>query len=769
MIFVMPNKTVGGTVMRLPAMKVLGLAGLFVCIGALPAAARGVQPWMNQALNPDQRASLVIKKMTRTEMLSLVRGWMGLPCRPNTPAPIPCIKKFHDVIGSAGYVPGIARLGIPPLQETDAGLGVSNMMGMMRPGDVATALPSGLSTAASFDPQMAYRGGAMIANEAWRKGFNVLLGPGADLIRDPRGGRAFEYFSEDPLLTGRLAAAAIQGIQSRHVVAVIKHYAMNDQETNRSWANAIISDSAMRESDLLGFELAIEGGHPGAVMCSYNLVNGAYACGNHHLLDDILKGDWQFPGWVMSDWGAVHNVNFAMAGLDQESAAVVDAEPYFGAPLKAALKNGTIPKARLVDMVHRILRSMFAVGVVDHPPVKSTIDYRADGDVALTVAKNGIVLLKNKAHLLPLNQKIERIAVIGGHADVGVLSGGGSSQVYPVGKPGTVVPIGGGGNPMMAALNTMVFDPSSPLAAMRKQSAKTEIRFDPGNYPSAAARLAKWADVVVVFATQWSSEGQDLPDLSLPNGQDALIDAVAAANPKTIVVLETGSAVTMPWLDKVGAVVEAWYPGQRGGDAIADILYGKVDPSGHLPITFPQNVRQLPQPAIAGLDVQEPEQGPGEAKQQGTVFDVDYSEGADVGYRWFAQKGIKPLFPFGYGLSYTTFNYSHLDIQGGKTLTVSFDVTNTGETAGRAVPQVYLTSRDGQALQRLIGFSSVSLDPQQTQHVTVSVDPRLLADFDAGAHDWRVPAGAYAVMVGRAATEPVLSGSATLDGEVLEP
>ena len=755
--------------MRLPAVKTLGVASLLVCICALPAAARGAQPWMNRALSPDLRASLVVKKMTRTEMLALVRGWMGLLCRPGTPPGIPCLKKFHDVIGSAGYVPGIARLGIPPLQETDAGLGVSNMMGMMRPGDVATALPSGLSTAASFDPQMANRGGAMIAKEAEHKGFNVLLGPAANLIRDPRDGRAFEYFSEDPLLTGRLAAAAIHGIQSRHVVAVMKHYAVNDQETNRNWANAIISEPALRESDLLAFELGIEDGHPGAVMCSYNLVNGTYSCGNHHLLDDILKGDWQYPGWVMSDWGAVHSLDYAQAGLDQESAAGIDTKPYFGALLKEALKNGTIPRARLVDMAHRILRSLFAVGVVDHPPVKSPIDYHADGDVALAVAEHGIVLLKNKDHLLPLSRKVERIAVIGGHADAGVLSGGGSSQVYPVGRPGAVVPIGGGGNPMTAALNAMIFDPSSPLAAMRKQSPKAEIRFDPGNYPSAAARLAKWADVVVVFATQWSTEGKDLPDLSLPDGQDQLISAVAAANPKTIVVLETGSAVTMPWLDNVQAVLEAWYPGQRGGDAIANVLYGKVDPSGHLPITFPKSVDQLPRPEIPGIDIGEPEQGQNQKAWDGTVFDVNYTEGAAVGYRWFAKKHLSPLFAFGHGLSYTAFDYSRLDVEGGRTLTVSFDVSNSGEVAGKAVPQVYLVSRNGKPVQRLIGFSGVDLKPGQTRHVTLSVDPRLLADFDASANGWRVPAGDYAIAVARSATEPVLTGSATIGGEMIQP
>jgi beta-glucosidase len=722
---------------------------------------------MNTALSPDERASLVVAQMTETEKLSLVYGWMGIPSGSSSVMSSMANKNFHDVVGSAGYVPGIARLGIPPLQESDASLGVANIAGQVRPGDVATALPSSLALGASFDPQIADQGGAMIAQEAWHKGLNVLLGPGVNLIRDPRNGRNFEYVSEDPLLTGMIGAQFIHGVQSQNVAAVAKHYALNDQETARSFVNAVIDEAAMRESDLLAFELAIENGKPGSIMCSYNLVNGTHSCGNAHLMNDILKGDWHYPGWVMSDWGGVHDLNSVTAGLDQESAAQLDNGGYFGPKLQKALADGTVPASRLTDMAQRILRSMFAAGLIDHPTVKAVIDYKADGAVALREAQEGIVLLKNDDHLLPLTQKVLRIAVIGGHADAGVLTGGGSSQVNPVGGPSVIVPIAGD-NPLMAAFNVQTFIPSAPLAAIHAMAPKTEIRFDPGAYPFSAARLAKWADVVIVFATKWQGEGQDVPDLTLPEGQDELISAVAAANPKTVVVLETGNPIDMPWLDHVGAVVEAWFPGQRGGDAIASVLYGSVNPSGHLPMTFPKDITQNPRPVLPGSEITVPQPMVPAPAATG-YLDVNYTEGSSVGYRWFAQKNLTPLFPFGFGLSYTDFDYSNLTVTGGATMTVAFDVANTGSVAGDTVPQVYLTARTGKSLQRLIGFSRVALTPGQKQHVSMTVDPRVLADFDAAGHVWRVPAGDYKIMVGRSAVDVVLKGNIQLDAQTLQP
>lgn len=719
------------------------------CVCAASAVADAQRLWMNTELSPDKRATALEKRMTLAEKLRLLHGY-----------PAGLMSDTEAALGSAGYVPGVRRLDIPALQETDASLGVANPDEVREDGR-ATALPSGLALAATFDPRLAYQSGAMIGREAWRIGFNVLLAGGVNLARDPRGGRNFEYFGEDPLLAGTLAGATVRGIQNQHVIATVKHFALNDQETRRRYADAIIGEAAMRESDLLAFEIAIEQGHPGAVMCAYNLVNGVHACGNRHLLSGILKGDWHYAGFVMSDWGAVHAVTDALAGLDQESAARFDRRIWFGKPLRNALKTGAVPQSRIDDMVHRILRSMFAVGLFDHPPQRGKIDYAANAAVTRRVADAGIVLLKNAHHILPLAAATPRIAVIGGRADLGVISGGGSSQVLPMSPDGQFPSVSIDGGPDGHALSgTLVLDPDAPLNAIREAAPRADVRYDDGRDPASARALARWADVAIVFATQWQKEGADAPNLSLPHDQDALIAAIAAANSRTIVVLETGNPVAMPWLDKIAGLVEAWYSGQRGGSAIADVLFGAVDPSGHLPITFPKSVAQEPRPRIPGRGHAAPRQR----------IKVDYRvEGARVGYRWFADQHLTPLFPFGFGLSYTSFDYADLQVASGRTLTVSFDVTNTGRRTGAAVPQIYLTSQAGRKLKRLIGFKRVALRPGQTRHITLTADPRLLADFDTAARAWRIPAGKYTIMLGRSATAPVATASARLESRTLPP
>lgn len=734
-------------------MKTFGCLSALVAIVVATGPAHAVDspvtpPWSNNALTPDERARLLDQALTPDERLGLLHGIFAVPILgPANP---------KEAVGSAGFVPGIARLGVPALQESDASLGVANPFNV-RPGQGDTPLPSGLALAATWDKDAAYQGGAMIGQEAWRSGFNVLLAGGANLARDPRNGRNFEYLGEDPLLAGTLDGASIRGIQDQHVVSTMKHFAINDQETSRRGLSAKIGDAALRESDLLAFELALEGGHPGSVMCAYNRVGGAYACSNDMLLNKVLKGDWGFAGWVMSDWGAVHGVDDVKAGLDQESGQQLDKSVLFAKPLADALQSGAIPAARVSDMSQRILRSMFAVGLFDHPPVKTPLDVEADAKIARRVAEEGTVLLSNPSGLLPLSHDIKRIVVIGGHADAGVLSGGGSSQVVPIGGAAVTIPMGGEG--VMAPFRTMVFDPSSPFKAIKAKMRGAEVRFIDGAYPSAAAALAKGADAVVVFATQWMIEGEDVPDLSLPNGQDTLIAAVAAANPRTIVVLETGGPVLMPWLGKVGAVVEAWYPGAKGGDAIADILFGDLVPSGRLPITFPAATTQLPRPEIPGFG------GADEAR-----IDVDYTiEGADVGYRWFARKMLKPLFPFGFGLGYTHFDYANLKVEGGDRLSVGFDVRNTGKQAGQDVPQLYLTDAAGKQRFRLIGWDRVTVQPGETVHVTLKADPRLIGDFDETAHDWRVDAGRYQVALGESATDLKLRGAAQVTAARVKP
>jgi beta-glucosidase len=715
---------------------------LAILLASGAAQAQTARPWMDPALSPDRRADLIQHEMTLEEERTLVHGDLGVPGF----AP-------KDALGSAGYVPGVPRLGIPALQESDAGLGVANPYNV-RKGDVATPLPSGLSLASTWDPGVAYLSGAMIGMEAWRKGFNVLLAGGVNLARDPRNGRNFEYLGEDPLLAGTLDGQVIRGVQSQHVVSTIKHFALNDQETDRMGLSARISEAAARETDLLAFELAIETGHPGAVMCAYNRVGGIYACENAELLDRTLRGDWKFPGWVMSDWGAAPSLGAANNGLDQESAQQTDKGAPFDKPLAVGLADGSFRRAQLDRMVHRILRSMFAEGLFDHPPTPSTINYDADALIALHEAEQGIVLLKNAGGLLPLGPGIRSIAVIGGHADVGVLSGGGSSQVIPVGGAALIVKtsVGADGKRTGDAL----YDPSSPLKAIVAVALGVRVDFADGADAAAAASLASKADAAVVFATQWATEGFDVPDLALPDHQDALIAAVAAANPRTIVVLETGDPVLMPWLDRTPAVLEAWYPGARGGEAIANILFGKVDPSGRLPITFPAAEAQLPRPIVPGRDA--PDR---------SLVDVDYVEGPNLGYRWFEARAETPLFPFGYGLGFTRFRYSNLVLRGGGTFSASFDVTNTGARAGADVAQVYAAPPGG--IARLIGWKKLELKPGETRRVSVTSDPRLLAEFDEAAHDWKLAAGTYRVAVGASSADTAIAGSARLAARRINP
>jgi beta-glucosidase len=679
------------------------------------------------APTPEQRAATLQAQLTQDERISLVHGVVAFPLGPHG-------KRAEGAIGSAGFVPGIARLGIPALQESDAGLGVADPADV-RPGEGDTALPSGLAMAAGWDTGLAREAGAMIGEEAHRRGMNVLLAGGVNLARDPRNGRNFEYLGEDPLLAGRLDGAIIGGIQSRHVISTIKHFALNDQETLRTTANVLIGEQAARESDLLAFEIAIEDGRPGAVMCAYNLIEGAYGCDNDPLLNGVLKGDWHYPGWVMSDWGAVHDVQAAAHGLDQESGEQFDEKVFFDAPLRAAVADRTIPAARLQDMTTRILHAMFTVGIVDDPPVRAPIDAMGDAAVAQRVAESGLVLLRNEGQILPLSPNMHSIAIIGGHADRGVLSGGGSSQVVPVGGAALRVPLPGEG--AMTALRTQLYDPSSPMAAIHALAPLAVLRVDDGRYPAEAADIAKNCDVAIVFVTQWMMEGYDAPDISLPEGQDALVAAVAAANPRTIVVLETGGAVAMPWLSKVGAVMEAWYPGARGGEVIADALFGRIDPAGRLPITFPVSQAQLPRPHI-----------PGFAEPDATKIDVAYSEGADVGYRWFARQHVTPLFPFGFGLSYTGFSHAGLTFTDGSIPSARVVLKNTGTREGTDTAQLYLIARDGGEARRLLGWARETLRPGESKTVDIKIDPRLMADFDLAARGWHIPGGTYELALG---------------------
>jgi beta-glucosidase len=678
------------------------------------------------------RAGQTLRQMKPDELTILTHGPMAMTFF--GPIDLPA-----DAVPGAGYIPGIPHLGVPSLRETDASLGVAWVGGVRKDG--ATALPSAVAMGASWNPALIYRGGAMIGSEARAKGFNVMLAGGTDLMRDPRNGRTFEYFSEDPLLSGMLVGQAIAGIQSNHIISTIKHYAFNDQETGRNFIDAHIAEPAARESDLLAFQIGIETGNPGAVMCAYNQVNGAFACDNDWLLDQVLKRDWGFKGFVMSDWGAVHGVENALHGLDQQSGEQNDPKVFFGKTLADLAQHDPIYSARLSDMNKRILTAIYANGL-DTNPAKpgGAIDFKANGDVALEVAKQGIVLLRNERGVLPLARTAKHIAVIGGYADTGVLSGSGSSQVH--GEKGPAVSISLGGEGLIAQFIAQQFHPSPPLRAIQTIAPGDDVRFRNGRYISEAVAAARKADVAIVFATQWATEGIDQPDLSLPSGQDELIAAVAAANPNTIVVLETGGPVLMPWLDKTAAVVEAWYPGARGGEAIASVLFGETNPSGRLPITFPASESQLPRAVIDGATMEMPAMGapiPKDAK-----LDVNYDiEGSDIGYRWNARQNHKALFPFGFGLGFSSFATTGLKIAG---LSAGFSVRNTGARDGTTVAQLYLVSRNGAPKQRLVGFQRVVLAAGAGRTVSLTIDPRLLADWKDGG--WDMAGGSYEFALG---------------------
>ena len=706
-----------------------------------------------QGQSPDERARATEQQMTDDERFSLIISLVG-----GVPSiGVPRDKRIPEDVNnmSAGYTPGVPRLGIPALQSSDASMGVTNPG--YRPDDKgATAFPASIAVGSSFNPTLARDGGAAIGREARIRGFNIMLAGGINLARDPRNGRNFEYYSEDPYLSAVLGAEAVNGIQGEGVISTLKHYSLNCNETNRHWLDAIIDSAAHRESDLLAFQIAIERSQPGSIMSGYNKVNGEYASGNSYLLNDVLKGAWAYKGYVMSDWGAVPEWDYALKGLDQESGIQMDVKQWgseaFTDRLRAAYAEGKLPKERLSEMVRRILRSVYAVGVDKWGP-PPTVDLAKHNEIALETARQGIVLLKNDGVLPLVTDRPLKIAVIGGYAQLGVPSGTGSGAVLPVGGFASVVKIGGPGT--MGALRNLFLFPSSPLAELKKLLPKSTIDFDPGQSPAEAALLAKRSDVVIAFGIRVEGEGFDSADLSLPWGQDPVIDVVATANPNTIVVLETGNPVSMPWRNKVKAIVQAWYPGQAGGQAIAEVLTGSVNPSGRLPITFPGTLAQTPRPKLPGLGT-----------PWGTPTTIRYNEGAEVGYRWFAQKGIQPVFAFGHGLSYTTFSYVDLKVTGGDTITATFTVTNTGKRAGADVPQVYFTDAAGVKRMRLLGFERVALEPGESKSVRVIADPRLLARFDVKAGQWRIAGGAYKVVLAKSADAPVLTAEAQMQSRL---
>jgi beta-glucosidase len=705
------------------------------------------RPWMNKSLSAGERAELVLKQMTLEEKLTLLHG-NGMANNPTWTMPL-----TPGANGGAGYVEGIKRLGIPPLVISDAAYGIRDS-GVN--GRYATAMPSNLGAASGWDPQSACEYGEVIGRELRAQGFNMTLGGGVNLTREPRNGRTFEYAGEDPLLAGTLVGNMMKCEQAQHVVGDIKHYVMNDQETGRFVVNAIISKRAMQESDLLAFHIAIGIANPGAVMCSYNRINGEFGCQNSYTLTDVLKKDWGFKGFVVSDWAGTHStVKASAAGLDQEQPMA----DYYGPKLKEAVEAGKVPLTEIDDHTRRVLYAEFLAGVVDDPPQKGVVDAAHGLEVAQRVEEKSIVLLKNNQSALPIDpSKIHSIAIIGGHADVGMMSGGGSAQVDPPGG-NAIMPPGQGATHWQ----DHIWFPTSPLKALRAKLPNTKIEFDAGTNLKSAADLAKNSDIAIVFAYQWLAEDMDLPSLSLPDNQDALIEQVVAANPRTIVVLETGTAVTMPWIDKVAGVVEAWYAGSAGHKALANVLVGDVNPSGKLAITFPKSEKDLPRPVVSPLPAEDQGQPTGNSSTHVSSYTVHYDEGPEVGYKWYEAQHKQPLFPFGFGLSYTTYAYSGLSVDP-TAKTLSFTVKNTGKQTGTEIAEVYarLPKGAGESFKRLAGWSRVTLAPGESKTVTVAIDPRVLKTFNEVDNRWNLASGEYELFVGPSSDKTLLTGSLLL-------
>ena len=723
-----------GSAFACMAMAFLALPGTSQRRQAPPAP---TGPWMNASLSPDERADLVIKEMTLDEKVALLHG-IGMP----TDEPVNLINAPSN--RGVGYAVGVPRLGIPGIDMSDAAYGVRSS-GVN--GRYSTALPANVAAAASWDTDAAFAYGALIGHELRAQGYNMSLGGGTNLTREPRNGRTFEYLGEDPVLAGTLVAKLIQGTQSEHVIGDIKHYAFNDQESGRNAVDITIGKRAARESDLLAFEIGVSRGQPAAVMCSYNRVNTDFACENNYLLNEVLKKDWKFPGFVLSDWGGTHSTEKASAaGLDNEQPGSF----FFGDKYKAAVEAGKISVAEMDEHVHRILRSMFSAGVIDYPRQRSVIDPFAGFETSRKIEEGGIVLLKNHNAALPLDAaKIRTIAVIGAHSDVGMISGGGSAQVDPIGGS-AIEPPGKGATHWQQ----QIWFPTSPLKAIQARAPKAVVTYNSGADPAAAAALAKTADVVVVFGYEWESEGMDLPSLSLPEHQDELIAQVSAANPRTVVVLETGSPVTMPWVEAPAAILEAWFGGSDGANALGNVLFGSVNPSGKLPNTFPKSEADLPHPTVTMPP-------PASAHFDGATtpekwaaglppFPVSYDEGVKVGYKWYDAEKKTVLFPFGYGLSYTTYKYTGLSVTQDKTVKVSFTLSNTGARAGAEIAEVYasLPASAQEPPKRLVGFSKVKLEAGAKQTVTVEIDPKYLSIFDEQKDGWVLLPGEYTILVG---------------------
>jgi beta-glucosidase len=779
------------------------LAALGATTSPAAAASTAQCPWADSSQPIATRVTQLLQHMTLSDEITLVEGH-------GTSEPY------------VFYTPAIPNLCIPAIGEEDGPAGVADQL------TGVTQLPAGVALAATFDQKLATQYGQVIGSEEAGKGAAVNLGPTVNIDRDPRWGRSFETLAEDPLLSGTMGSSEIEGVQSQGVMSQVKHYAAYNQETNRnSDQDDVIADArTLHEIYEPSFEDAVKDADVASVMCSYSSINGPYACENPTLETGVLREEWDFQGFVTSDYGAIHDLSAATAGTDQEQPF----SDYFGATLQTAVTNGTISRGVVNTMVARVLTEMFRFNLIANPPTGSTtatVTTPAHVAVGTDVADKSATLLKNNGALLPLAARHGgKVAVIGPSASPAPTDGGGGSAYvipsqtvtplqgleaaaghgthlsYSQGLPtdGSLpaipasalspayapTPFGASysgtltapetGTYVLAITNTCacytptylslngqqlidnpgtppqsVYSTSVPLTAGQTYSLQisgassaltwgTPSALAPG-IAQAVAAAKQASTAVVVVSDDTESEATDRLSLNLPSAQNELVSAVAAANPHTVVVVDAGAPVLMPWLSQVGAVVDAWYPGETDGTSLARVLFGQVDPGGHLPVTFPTSLSQVPASTTA--------QFPGVGGK------VQYSEGLDVGYRWYDAQNLTPLFPFGYGLSYTKFAFSGLRVVSGGQgavgdVRVSAVVRNVGSKGGSDVAQLYLgdPTAAGEPPRQLAGYQRVSLAPGASERVQFTVTPRDESWWSDDAGGWSQSPGAYRVFVG---------------------
>lgn len=671
---------------------------------------------------------------------------------------------------------GVQRLGIPELWTTDGPHGIrpevlwDEWEQAAWTNDSCVAFPALTALAATWNPELAELYGRSLGEEALYRGKDVVLGPGVNIYRTPLNGRNFEYMGEDPLLASRMVVPYIKGLQSNGVAACVKHYALNNNEVNRHTSNVIVDDRTLYEIYLPAFKAAVTEGGAWSIMGSYNLYQNQHGCHNKRLLCDILRDEWGFDGVVISDWGGTHDTAEAVEnGLDLEFGSWTNGltngrsnaydNYYLADPYLKLLREGKAYMATLDNKVRNVLRLIFRTAMKSDKGFGSLCSdehYAA----ARRIGAEGIVLLRNKGNLLPLDpSKPQNILVVGENAVKMMTVGGGSSSLKVQRETSPL----DGLRAQAPAGSTVVWergyvgDPTGEYNGVTSGQDLSESR-SADRLIADAADAARRADVVIFVGGLNKATGQDCEDsdresLALPYNQDAVIEALVAANPRTVVVNVSGNAVAMPWADKVPAILQAWFLGSESGNSLADVIFGHVNPSGKLPMTFPVRLDDVAAHAVGEY--------PGTKRADSDIVDIRYNEGVLVGYRWFDTKKIRPLFAFGHGLSYTTFGYGKLSADASKigpdgALTLSVDVTNTGSRAGAETVQLYISDTKASVkrpAKELKNFAKIYLEPGQTKTVTFTVRPSDLAFFDAGAHAWKAEPGEFRAHVGAASDD----------------